>query len=111
MPDFSLFSAQASVALVLGLAALALELWAAIDAVTTRPDAFVAAGKRTKGFWAAVTGVAALLGFVSFNDPLNLFGLIAFVAAAIYLTDVRPAVRSLRGRNNRGTQMGPYGPW
>lgn len=112
MPDFSsLFAIQASVSLVLGLAALALEMWAAIDAVTTRPDAFVAAGKRTKGFWAAVTVVAALLGFVSFNNPLTLFGLIAFVAAAIYLTDVRPAVRSLRGRNNRGTQMGPYGPW
>ncbi len=111
MPDLSLFSAQASVALLLGVVALALEVWAAIDAVTTRRDAFVAAGKRTKGFWAAVTVVAALLGFVSVNDPLNLFGLIAFVAAAIYLADVRPAVRSLRGRNNRGTQMGPYGPW
>ncbi len=111
MPDLSLFSAQASVALLLGVAALVLELWAAIDAVTTRADAFVAAGKRTKRFWTAVTVVAALLGFVSVTDPLNLFGLIGFVAAAIYLTDVRPAVRSLRGRNNRGTQMGPYGPW
>ncbi len=106
-----LFSAQASVALFLGVIALALEVWAVVDAATTRPDAFAAAGKRTKGFWLAVTGVAALLGFVSFTNPLNLFGLIGFVAAAIYLTDVRPAVRSLRGGQNNGTHMGPYGPW
>ncbi len=111
MPDLNLFNAQASVALLLGVVALALEVWAALDAATTRADAFVAAGKRTKGFWLAITVVAALLGFVSVTNPLNLFGLIAFVAAAIYLADVRPAVRSLRGRNNRGTQMGPYGPW
>jgi len=104
-------SAQSSVSMLLGLLAAALQAWALVDALLTRPDAFVAAGKRTKGFWLAITGVAALIGFVFVLNPFNIFSLLAIVAAAVYLTDVRPAVRSLRGRNNRGTQMGPYGPW
>jgi hypothetical protein len=33
----------------------------------------------------------------------------AFVASAIYLTDVRPKVREFRGSN--GSSQGPYGPW
>ena len=33
----------------------------------------------------------------------------AFVAAAIYLADVRPKVRSLKG--GLLAHQGPYGPW
>ncbi|CAN5498456.1 hypothetical protein BH23ACT6_BH23ACT6_14950 [soil metagenome] len=110
--DLNLFSAQAGVAFVLGILAAGLQAWALIDAAITRPDAFVAAGKRTKGFWIAVTGVAAAIGFVFLASPFNIFSLLAIIAAAVYLTDVRPAVKSLRGgNNNRGTHMGPYGPW
>jgi Protein of unknown function (DUF2516) len=36
-----------------------------------------------------------------------LFGIIAMVAAIVYLVDVRPAVRGVR----RGGGAGPYGPW
>ncbi len=104
-------SAQDLVARVLGLLAAGLQAWALVDALITRPDAFVAAGKRTKGLWLAVTGIAMAIGFVFLFNPFNLFGLLAIVAAAVYLTDVRPAVRSMRGRPNRGGQMGPYGPW
>ncbi|MQA98638.1 MAG: DUF2516 family protein, partial [Streptosporangiales bacterium] len=32
----------------------------------------------------------------------------AFIAAAIYMVDVRPKVRQLGGR---GGASGPYGPW
>ncbi|MCE0487325.1 DUF2516 family protein [Ornithinimicrobium sediminis] len=104
-------SLQGFVLFGLGLLALGITVWALIDAATTRADAFVAAGKRTKGFWVAVTGVAAALVFVTFPNVLSIFGLISLVAAAIYLTDVRPAVRSLRGGSSGGTHMGPYGPW
>jgi hypothetical protein len=106
-----LFGAQGFILLFLGVAALAMQAWAVVHAATTRPEAFVAAGKRTKGFWLAVTGVAALLGVVTLGDSLNLFGLLAFVAAGVYLTDVRPAVQAMRGRNGGGSNMGPYGPW
>jgi len=108
--DF-VFGAQGYILLLLGVGALAIQAWAVVDAATTRSDAFVAAGKRTKGFWLAITGVATLIGLVTFQNPLNLFGLLAFVAAAIYLADVRPAVKSMRGRNGGGSNMGPYGPW
>ena len=33
------------------------------------------------------------------------------VAAAVYLVDVRPAVKQVGGGGSRGTHMGPYGPW
>lgn len=103
-----LSSAQSWVLLLLGLAALGLEVWALIDVLRQRPDAFIAAGKRTKQFWTIVLVVAALLGFVTFRSPLNLFALVAVVAAAVYLTDVRPALRQVSGR---GGTAGPYGPW
>ena len=48
-------------------------------------------------------GSSALGGFTL----ISLLPLAAFVAAAIYLTDVRPKVREFRG----GTSSGPYGPW
>ncbi|MBA2696825.1 MAG: DUF2516 family protein [Ornithinimicrobium sp.] len=110
--DLSIGSLQGLVSLVLGLLAAGLQVWALVDALITRADAFVAAGKRTKGFWVAITGVAAAIGFVFFASPFNIFSLLAIVAAAIYLTDVRPAVKSMRGRRGgNGSHMGPYGPW
>ena len=53
--------------IVFGLSAVALgvEVYALVDCLRRRPDAFVAAGKRTKQFWLLVTGVAVLLGFVA----------------------------------------------
>lgn len=100
---------QNTVTLVLGVAAFIMMAWALVDCLRTRQDAFPAAGKRTKSFWLILTGVAAAIGFISIYAPLNIFNLAAVIAAAVYLTDVRPAVRSLRGGG--GSQMGPYGPW
>ena len=77
-------SAQAMILLVLGIAALGLELYAFVDALRRRPDAFEAAGKRTKNFWLLLTGVALLVGFVTVMDQVT-------------------------GRG-QGSQ-GPYGPW
>jgi uncharacterized protein DUF2516 len=106
-----LFTAQGIVTLLLGVAAFALEVFALVDAVRHRPDAFVAAGKRTKQFWSIILGVAVLLGFVSIGSSLTFsIGLIAVVAAAVYLADVRPALRQVSGGRG-GQHMGPYGPW
>lgn len=106
---FNLGQAQGYVMLVLTLAALAIEVFAFVHALRTRPDAFVAAGKRTKQFWMAVTGVAILLGFVSLGG-LGLLAILGVVAAGVYLADVRPAVETVQGRGNSSHQ-GPYGPW
>ena len=48
----------------------------------------------------------ALLGM----GPVSILPVAAFVAAAVYLADVRPKVRSFP-KNRSGTSSGPYGPW
>ncbi len=82
---------------VLGLALLALKVWALIDAGTRPAVAFPAAGKLTKVAWLGILAAAVLLGGFS---VLGLFSLIGTVAAIVYLVDVRPAVHELR-RGNR----------
>lgn len=101
---------QFYVAVVLGVAALAVEVWAFADALRRRPDAFVAADKRTKGFWLAVTGVALAVGFVFLFQVGSMLGLLGVVAAGVYLADVRPALDRVMGKGQGGRQ-GPYGPW
>ena len=109
----ALGSAQAFVFLALGVLAFIAQIVALVDALRHRPDAFVAAGKQTKQRWTIILGVAAAIGFVSFNgvilSPLNLLNIIAFVGAAVYLVDVRPALKQVTGRG--GSQSGPYGRW
>jgi hypothetical protein len=102
-------SLQAMVLLALGILAFGLQVFALVDALRQRADAFVAASKQTKQLWLIFLGVATLIGFVSIFGPLNIFNLIAVVAAAVYLTDVRPAVRGMTG--GRGSGSGPYGSW
>ena len=95
---------------VLSVAALGVEAWALVDAVRRPAPAFVAAGKQTKPLWLVILGVATVIGLWSSTlggpNLVSLFPIIAFVAAAIYLTDVRPKVRQFRGGSS-----GPYGPW
>jgi len=95
----------------LWLAALVVEVWAFIDAMRRPTAAFPAAGKQTKPLWLIILGVASLIGLASvayFANPLSIFPIVAFVAAAIYLADVRPKVREFK---SGGTSSGPYGPW
>ncbi|MBM6403134.1 DUF2516 family protein [Phycicoccus sp. CSK15P-2] len=98
---------QSYIELLLTLVALGVELYAVVDCLRRRPDAFTAAGKRTKGFWLAVTGVAVLFGVVAVGG-LGIIGIIAVIAAGVYLADVKPALDQVMGR---GGQQGPYGPW
>ncbi|MBW8730181.1 MAG: DUF2516 family protein [Terrabacter sp.] len=91
--------------LVLGVVALGCEVFAFVDALRHPEKAYVAAGKRTRTFWLVLLGVALAIGFVTLFNPLSLFGLLAFVGAAVYLADVRPALRQVRGiggRSNTG---------
>lgn len=106
----ALYEAQNLLQAAIGLGVLAMMVWALVDCARTRPDAFPAAGKRTKTFWLALTGAATAVGFIFVLQPFNLFNLAAVVAAAVYHADVKPAVRALRGQRP-GTHMGPYGPW
>ena len=95
---------------VLCLAAFVVETWAFVDAIIRPKAAFPAAGKQTKPIWLIILGVAFVIGIggaVGAIYLLNFFPIIAFVAAAIYLVDVRPKVRAMK----TGSSQGPYGPW
>ena len=99
--------------LALGLAAFVVEAWAFVDAITRPSQAFVAAGKQTKQLWLIILGVAAVVGLafaIVGVGPTSILPVAAFVAAAVYLADVRPKVRSFP-KNRSGTSSGPYGPW
>ncbi|MFZ0159312.1 MAG: DUF2516 family protein [Kineosporiaceae bacterium] len=105
---------QDYVIVALAVAAFVMEAYALIDATRTRSDAFVAAGKLTKQKWVAILAVAAAFGFISLPiggggrmNSLGFLSIVAVVASAVYLVDVKPAVRQIRG----GGSSGPYGPW
>ena len=100
----NVFALQNLIVLVLGLAAFITEVFAFIDALRHRSDAYVAAGKLTKQLWLIILGVAMAIGFVVFWNPLGFIGIIAFVAAAVYLADVRPALQSARGAAARAAR-------
>lgn len=101
-----MLEAQNLVMLLLGWGAFAMMVFALVDALRQRTDAFAAAGKQTKQRWMIILGVAVAIGFVSVLSPLNIFNLVAFVAAAVYLVDVRPALRTVTGRG--GTSSGGW---
>ena len=98
----------------LAVAAFVVEAWAFIDAIMRPAQAFTSAGKQTKMLWLIILGVAFVLGLsaAAYGGVTGFLSVAAFVAAAIYLADVRPKVKEFRtNRNNSGTHMGPYGPW
>lgn len=106
-----LFNAQAIVFLLLYLLVFVLCVVALIDLLRRPAPAFVNAGKRTKGFWGAILGVATAVAFVAlppFDAPLGFLVLIAAVAASVYLVDVRPAVAPYSGRGGRGPRGGGW---
>jgi hypothetical protein len=94
----------------LAVAAFVVEAWAFVDAIIRPAPAFVAAGKQTKVIWLIILGVAFVLGLYSaaYGGVTGILSVAAFVAAAIYLADVRPKVKNFRSGSS---SSGPYGPW
>jgi Protein of unknown function (DUF2516) len=113
IPVFANYTPLRDFFLALGLAAFLVEAWAFIDAITRPKQAFVATGKQTKPLWLVILGVAAVVGLygaVYGVGPVSILPVAAFVAAGIYLADVRPKVKDFRNGGS-GTSSGPYGPW
>lgn len=94
----------------LTLGSLALMGYALVDALRNRAEAFPLAGKQTKNIWLLILGIAVAINLVALN-ALSIFNLLGVVAAAVYVVDVRPAVKQIGGGGSRGTQTGLYGPW
>ena len=110
-------AAQTLVFFLLYFTVFVLAVWALVDAAIRPTAAYLSGGKRTKGFWLAVTGVSTAVAFVAIPRPFGL-GLMSFLAlgaavgAIVYLVDVRPAIRPYSGRGGgpRGGS-GPRGGW
>jgi len=105
-------SLQVLVYVLFYLVIFVLAVWALVDLVQRPSAAFTTAGKRTKGFWGLILGLAVAVGFMALPPPIGL-GFLSFlalgsaVAAIVYLVDVRPAIRPYSRR--RGPR-GPRGP-
>jgi len=96
---------------VLLLGAFVIEAWAFFDAIRRPTAAFPAAGKQTKPIWLLITGVAFVIGIAGAVGALQLISfipIVAFVAAAVYMVEVRPKVSAIKSGSSR---QGPYGPW
>lgn len=94
---FTLFAIQSTVMTVITLALFGLQAWAFVDAMTRRPDAFVAAGKLTKPAWLIILGIALVAHMLIWN-PVSILNLAGAVAAIVYIVDARPALQSLTRR-------------
>ncbi len=99
---------------ILAVGALIFECFAFVDALRRPAQAFVAASKQNKPLWLIITGVATVIGLGTAATGsfavVGILSVVAFVAAAIYVTDVRPKVKDFRGGGGP-SHMGPYGPW
>ncbi|GAA0259958.1 DUF2516 family protein [Actinomadura nitritigenes] len=121
MADFSVLDYFFWLLLII---AFVMEAWALIDALTVPQGAYAAASKQSKKLWMIILIVAAVVGGAYAAVPyalgvhpiallLNILPVAAFIAGAVYLADVRPAVAPFkkRGGGRGSTNMGPYGPW
>ncbi|WP_308016364.1 DUF2516 family protein [Cellulosimicrobium marinum] len=101
-------SLQWIIFLLLTLVVFGVQLFALVDALRRPASAFTAEGKLTKPIWLAILGAAAVLGFLSLplgGPNLGFLGLIAVVAAIVYLVDVRPRLQPY-GNGRRGGSGG-----
>jgi hypothetical protein len=74
---------------------LVIELVALVNCLMQRSDAFPVVGSLSKTAWLAILGGAVILTLLcgSPSTGISIFGFIAITAAAIYMLDVRPALR------------------
>ena len=93
----TVFDVQGVLLTVATLAIFVIQGWAFIDAVSHRPEAFVAGDKMTKKAWLIILGLA-LVAHMIFWHPISLLNIAGTVAAIVYMVDVRPVLRSLTHR-------------
>lgn len=79
---------------------VALRVWALADCVTRKAAAFPAVDKLTKPAWIAMLVIGGLLGSW-LSAPVGPISLISAIIAAVYLADVRPAIREISGPAGR----------
>jgi len=97
----AIFYAQVAgyVTLAILIVFLVIEIVAFVNCLTQRADAFPVVGSLSKNAWVAILGGSVLLtllctvSFVPSGPGISIFALAAITATAIYMLDVRPALR------------------
>lgn len=93
-------SLQYNLTLALSVGTLVLALFALLDALRHRADAFPATSNQTKMIWLAILGIG--LAFAVIDVPgFGMFSIASAVAAGVYLARVRPALLAIGGRTRR----------
>jgi hypothetical protein len=95
---FAVFQIQNAFMLVATLVVFVVQAWAFVDAVSHRPEAFVAADKLTKPAWLIILGLA-LVAHMLIWSPVSFLNLAGAVAAIVYVVDARPALRAVTRRH------------
>ncbi|MBB1253998.1 DUF2516 family protein [Streptomyces alkaliterrae] len=85
-----------------------------VDAAMRRPDAYLAADKKTKQFWLIILGVVVAVNIIPMG--FMLFVIAGVIANIVYMVDVRPALIQVSGGGGGGryrgsSSDGPYGPY
>ena len=75
----------------INLATLVAATWAFVSCLRTRPDAFPAVGRRSKGLWLGLTGAAVVVSLAGFS-AMSILGIAAIVIVGVYLLDIRPRI-------------------
>ncbi|HQR79750.1 MAG TPA: DUF2516 family protein [Actinomycetota bacterium] len=80
--------------LLLNVIALGFAIFAFIDVLRTRSDAFPAVERQTKVAWLIFLGLSILI--LPFG-VINFLGIIGVIVTMFYMVDVRPKVRAITG--------------
>lgn len=80
---------------LLSLGILGLKLFALVDAARRPGAVWRAAVAQSKNFWLVLLGLSLIVGLLF--GTLGLFGIGGLVATILYLVDVRPKLREVRG--------------
>jgi hypothetical protein len=101
---------QGFVLLILGIGAMLLTGFAAVDVLRRKAQLFPHVGRLTKPAWMGILGAAFLISIISLGSPrtLGILNVIGVVAAGVYLAEIRPKLRQIDGG---GRSSGPYGPY
>ena len=100
------------------IVAIVLGVWALIDTGLRPSQNFIAADKRTKGFWLGVNAVGVMV--VALMGVSSMFGLLGVIANAVYLADVGPTLNyyqpvrvrtRIRRRGQGGSGFQGRGGW
>ena len=118
LTDYYLDLAVAGIWYMTWIVSIVLGVWALFDTGVRPSQNFIAADKRTKGFWIGVNAVGVMV--VALMGVSSMFGLLGVIANAVYLADVRPTLNyyqpvhvrtRIRRRGQGGSGFQGRGGW